>query len=705
MTAGYAGKILRLNLTNRSASIIDTEEYEEWGGGHGIGSAIFCDLCKDKTIDGFDLRNIVTIMSSPLSGTLVPGVSGRSEVQGIGVQQYPIGWFTRSNFGGRFSGMLKAAGWDGIVIEGAADTPVWVNIVNDKVTFEDARNLWGLDTWETQQEIWKAVTGKARLGEWLSIDDAQTTQRPAVLCIGPAGENLSRSASLIHDAGNGAGQGGFGGVWGSKNLKAISVQGTGGIKIANPKALMDARLWLEKYFSYQKGGQAVPAGCEGCIKLCTFRNQKYGNGSSCADAFWYSGKMGNTEVSVDDTQKSSDLAQKYGVNICDIMAYVQKLTFGGYLLTLYEMGILGPGKAIDSAPLPWDKLGTLEFSEALLKAIACREGIGNDLAEGPARAAKKWGRLEDDLASGILALSQWGMLWHWSLPGVEWPFGSILGDRDIAEHDFEFHKVDAEKKEHDFESLLADGDRNEHELTRNRPTGVAIYPDQTAEQLVRLLTGKTIPYTGDPFMFSYAWQGTDGSNMAEALKTGIYSRHKAKMVAWHRHYTRFWKQSILYCDWMFSNFTSSIKPDHSGFTPEAEPRFLNAVTGKNLSFADGMEIGRKIWNLDRAIWILQGRHRDMEKPAAFLFKPGIAVDNPLPVYMNGKWSVDVSLVDVFLDESGVEAFKTNFYEFEGWDKSTGWPSRGTLEDLGLKGVADELESAGRLGSSGTYTGE
>jgi hypothetical protein len=73
--------------------------------------------------------------------------------------------------------------------------------------------------------------------------------------------------------------------------------------------------------------------------------------------------------------------------------------------------------------------------------------------------------------------------------------------------------------------------------------------------------------------------------------------------------------------------------------------------------------------------------------------------------MNGKWSVDVSLVDVFLDESGVEAFKTNFYEFEGWDKSTGWPSRSTLEDLGLKGVADELESAGRLGSSGTYTGE
>ena len=97
---GYTGKILRVDLTDRKISTIDTGDYEEWGGGHGMGAAIFWDLCKDKTIDGFDPRNIITIMSSPLSGTLVPGVSGRSEVQGIGVQQYPINWFTRSNFGG-----------------------------------------------------------------------------------------------------------------------------------------------------------------------------------------------------------------------------------------------------------------------------------------------------------------------------------------------------------------------------------------------------------------------------------------------------------------------------------------------------------------------------------------------------------------------------------------------------------------------------
>ena len=73
---GYAGKILRINLTNRKETTIPTSKYEQWIGGHGMGSAIFFDLVKDKTIDGFDPANVVTIMTSPLSGTLVPGASG-----------------------------------------------------------------------------------------------------------------------------------------------------------------------------------------------------------------------------------------------------------------------------------------------------------------------------------------------------------------------------------------------------------------------------------------------------------------------------------------------------------------------------------------------------------------------------------------------------------------------------------------------------
>ncbi len=156
---GYMGKILKIDLTSQEIVILDTSDYEEWGGGHGMGSKIFWDLVKDKTISGFDPENVVTLMTSPLAGTMVPGAASRTEVQGIGVHTYPE-WFTRSNFGGRFSSMLKYAGWDGIVIQGRAENPVWIDIRNDDVQIRDAEDLWGLDTWETQQEIWENVTGQ-----------------------------------------------------------------------------------------------------------------------------------------------------------------------------------------------------------------------------------------------------------------------------------------------------------------------------------------------------------------------------------------------------------------------------------------------------------------------------------------------------------------------------------------------------------------
>jgi len=93
-------------------------------------------------------------------------------------------------------------------------------------------------------------------------------QRPSIVTIGPAGENRSRIASLIHAGGSGAGQGGFGGVFGSKNLKAIAVIGTGSIKVADPKAVRDARDWFEARFpmSGQRGpGRNFTPGVSGCL--------------------------------------------------------------------------------------------------------------------------------------------------------------------------------------------------------------------------------------------------------------------------------------------------------------------------------------------------------------------------------------------------------------------------------------------------------
>ncbi len=317
---GYAGKILYIDLSKREISSIPTSRYQSWVGGHGMGSALFFDLVKDKTICGFNPDNVVTMMTSPLSGTIAPAASGRTEVQGIGVQSYPIGWFTRSNLGGRFGAMLKYAGWDGVAIQGKAPEPAWIDIRNDEVNIKPchALSLWGRDTYECQQIIWGYVAGK---GEYMDriepVGDkgGSTTQRPAVVCIGPAGENKCIPACLIHDAGNAAGQGGFGAIWGSKNLKAVSVIGTGSIPIHNPKALIKARLWHQKHYAfnpdrikdtsfrpafdsppapltvYRRGKPSMgqrPQACVGCHSGCRARYEDgLGNEATCWNTIVY----------------------------------------------------------------------------------------------------------------------------------------------------------------------------------------------------------------------------------------------------------------------------------------------------------------------------------------------------------------------------------------------------------------------------------
>jgi aldehyde:ferredoxin oxidoreductase len=686
MTGGYTGKILRLNLSNKSIGTLDTELYVEYGGGHGMGSAIFWDLVGDQLpFSALDPRNVVTIMAGPFSGIVVPSAAGRCEVQGLGPQGYPVEWYTRSNFGGRFSTQLKYAGWDGIVVEGASDEPVWINIVNDKVTIESAGSLWGLDVMETQAEIWRRVMPGAKFGEWLQVGDRYTTQKPAVLCAGPAGEKLARIACLIHDAGNGAGQGGFGAVFGSKKLKAVSVIGTGSVAVAHPKELMDARLWYRQ-FQYnvdhprmEKAWEAFvfspvvdnpaddnfcnkqppfeparPQACAGCPKACRQRVAGgIGNESSCADNIWAMDVQGSRK----DKEIACDLLQLYGIN-----AY-QMGPMLAYLGALHKVGILGPGKKIHTN-LPLELLNRLEFVQALVKKIANREGIGDALSGGIARAAEAWGRYKEDTDSGLLHLPNWGYNEHYDPRlEVDWSYGSILGERDINEHSFNMsiHHMPQWTRSANMDPVLP------------------------AEKAVEMISAGVAPYAGDPFMFDYS----EGP-------TGIYSDHRVKTIAWHRHYTRFWIQSALLCDWVWPRFFTPNSADKSGPSPAGEPRFYNAVTGRNLSFTDGIEVGRKIWNLDRSIWALQGRHRDMEVLSGYVYTVPTTEPYYLPVYENGAWSYSPCLGRV-LNKTKFEEWKTRFYEFEGWNGASGWPRRETLESMGLGKVADTLQKKGKLG--------
>lgn len=677
---GYADKILWINLSTNEISTIDTADYLEWGGGHGFGSAIHYDKIEDITMGAFDPRNIVSLMCGPLSGTIAPSIGPRTDVQGISPYAFspeedkPVEWFSRSGFGGRFATMMKNAGWQGIAVTGKASSPVWINVVNENVTIEDAEGVWGLTTWEAQQEIWRRVKGMykpSRNEEWFKLGDGYTTQNPAVTCCGPAGERLARNGSLVHDGGYGAGWNGFGGVFGSKNLKAISFWGSGSVEVADPDALMAQRMNIRENFTYNiddppgphgtraSGGYQWehnrPVGCENCMVTCVGRTYSgWGKvDGRCHESYWYSDANSHEEQC-----KATDLLQMMGINATDISGKKNQR----YLLNLYRRGILGNGAEfeINADPVPMDQYGTLLWARALMEAMATRTtGFGDDLAEGVVRASYRWGRSAEDQDSGMISAPAWGGMQHWTLPGVEWAYGHMVGERDKNTHTFG-------------------------------------YPGQIpVERNIELWTDHMWPFEGDPFMHDYSW-GEFGN--------GIYTEGTAKRVYWDRHYGIFWMQSAGACCFRHFNASNTLAADFEGYSPGNEINCWNAVTGQNMTWEESLEIGRKITNLDRSINVLRGRHRDAEYHAGYFYRDrgwrtsdeASGTQFPYYDYSTATWERK-QMKDMYLNKQGVDVWKTHYYGLEGWNTTNGWPTRATLTGLGLSNVADRLEAAGKLG--------
>lgn len=720
---GFVGRIIRINLTEYSIGYIETADYEQWGGGHGIGSAMFFDLAVvEKGMDlenmdhnsphdgGFHPESVMTIMTSPLSACGVPAATGRTEVSGMSVQSYPIGWFTRSQFGGRFGPMLKFAGYDGIVIEGSSPTPVWIDIRDEFIEIRPCSelNLWGKDTIETQEAIWDYVIGDPE-NYWYSPAGVtiKSTQKPAVLTIGPAGENKSRMACLIHDCANAAGQGGFGGVWGSKNLKAISVMGSKSIPVANPSQLIELRvaqrdyqydvdqiqrldhikaclrhnnppLPLEMYGEEEPTEEPPsitrkntprtedkrPQSCMGCHAGCRARySNAKANEASCAGSLFY--VAGATK---DIRIEAVDLINRYGFNAYD---WIEGLA---YLKKLNQDGVLGQAGSEIEAIHDYQDYGSLTFIQTLLDDVAYRRTtFGDTVAEGFYRAMLKWNR-EDDLGLK-LRFPYWGIPEHGydCRAELEWGYGSILGDRDINEHCFNtiFHYV----VKHDAVPYVEDS--------------------VSAEDTVAIFTEKMVPHNA---VYNTAEERMQMLNYATE---NMYSSHIARLVSWHRHYTRYYKRALIFCDFKWPDIVNTTQPDNRGTTPESEPKFIKAVTGRDISFEDGMRIGRRIWNLNNAVWTLQGRHRDMVHFADYLYTTNYTdvfkwtTYNPNAAIPANRWAYR-NVGGRRLDRQGFEDFKTEFYRIEGWDPETGWPTRATLEELDLNYVADLLANKDKM---------
>ncbi len=416
MTYGYNGKILRVNLSQGTTSTDALDELfcRKYLGGAGFVSYF---LLKELQpgIDPLGPENKLIFALGPVTGVPLPG-SGRNC---IGAKSPLTGGYAKSEVGGFWGAELKHAGYDAIIVDGKAEKPVYLWIQDGEASIRDASHLWGKNTKETQETI------RAELGDNLI----------RVASIGPGGENLVRFACIMNDLREAAGRGGMGAVMGSKNLKAIAVRGHKEPEVAEPERLKELRQWVLTQGELRpppyndldtwaattiKDGTAT-----GNIPIRNFQDGEFPEISKISakagrdtirikmeTCYACSFRCKKTVVKVDEPYSVdpaygapeyetlamigcncgvSDLkAIAKGNELCNAYS-LDTISTGGviaFAMECFENGLLTT-KDTDGIELRFDN------AEAMLKIIeliARREGIGNLLAEGTARAAQKIGK-------------------------------------------------------------------------------------------------------------------------------------------------------------------------------------------------------------------------------------------------------------------------------------------------------------------------
>lgn len=206
---GWTGQGLRINLTTGEITKVPTQK--DWIGGTALGYKIFWDEVPPKT-QAFDEANKIVIAPGPLTGTGAV-CSGRTSVTTMYPTTYPIHEIGSAHLGGDLGAKMKYAGYDFIIIEGKAKEPVYVYVNNDDVQIRKANHIWGEGTRRAAALI-----------------NQETSPSASVTVIGPAGENLLPMSVIINAKSHTGG--GIGGVWGSKNLKGLAIDGDQPIHIA-----------------------------------------------------------------------------------------------------------------------------------------------------------------------------------------------------------------------------------------------------------------------------------------------------------------------------------------------------------------------------------------------------------------------------------------------------------------------------------------
>ena len=221
---GWVGKILRIDLTkgNCTEEDLDLGLAKKFIGGNGLATKILFDEV-DPTIDPLSPENKLIFATGPLTGT--GAICGSRYMV---ITKSPLsGCLTSSNSGGYFGPELKFAGYDTIIFEGKAPEPVYLTIIDDHVEIKSAKHLWGKDVPETEETIRSEA------------DNPWAAKGTSILTIGSAGENLVKMSCIMNDTTRAAGRSGVGAVMGSKNLKAVAVRGTKGVRVYDSQGFKD----------------------------------------------------------------------------------------------------------------------------------------------------------------------------------------------------------------------------------------------------------------------------------------------------------------------------------------------------------------------------------------------------------------------------------------------------------------------------------
>ncbi|MEW6142807.1 MAG: aldehyde ferredoxin oxidoreductase N-terminal domain-containing protein [Chloroflexota bacterium] len=635
---GWAGRILTVDLTTGRTETqpLSRDWARKYVGGRGFGVRyLFDEVSPD--LDPLSPRNVIMVAPGVLDGTLSPG-SGRCT---IAAKSPVTGILGRSSVGGSFGTELKLAGYDMLVVHGVSNQPVYLRIVDELVQVCDARHLWGKDTWTTQ----------AMIQEELNDPEA------SVIKIGPAGENLCRSSAIIGDLSRAAAKCGIGAVWGSKKLKAIAVRGNRGVRIANPRRLVElARMqWLRfeqdpMYNTHVKYGRNSWVGdtvmramgkvmpnisatalyalyeknvsCRGCALRCAhYYNLRTGIYAGTKG----SGIEGNCQLvgaslGVDDGAfllHYNTLCNRLGVNLDTPSVSLS------WAMRLQQDGIISEADA-DGLDL---KPGNQDAFLRAVEMIAYRRGFGHVLDGYPLQAAQELNRGSEAYVSHAKGSYASG-------PGFMSSVKTTLA-----------HAVATRGHDH---------------LTGSPGIETPNYqPEMTLEVLEKLGRERY----GDAEML------TDPSwTCKPKFARRVFDCENLYAIGDMTGICRAIGQSLLYT---------------TGLGMQDYSELLTAATGVDFSPEELVQAGERQMALERAFNAREGIRRIDDHPHAFWWQ--LKYGQPNPTYDPSRYRMSLADYEQLLDE---------YYCLRGCDPETGIPTRSTLKQLGLADVATDLEQRG-----------